>query len=196
MGLNKKENDGKGFTADQADKKSANCSWMSHGAGLQIYFSKFEAQDDPYCDTVSGTCSCFHPDYTILDFMKEPQGGFDTICQFSSFFWQNRQKMNSFLLTKYESLHSDTLGELRRVMKFIGVDASDKHLKEAVAEASFNTMRQKELNGTFGWRLTARNKNDPDTYKTREGKVGAYRQHFDAKTLQMMEQQMLSILPK
>jgi hypothetical protein len=54
-------------------------------------------------------------------------------------------------------------------------------------------MREKELTGTFGWRLTARNKNDTATFKTREGRVGGYREHFDVKLLQMMEQQMKAI---
>jgi hypothetical protein len=64
-----------------------------------------------------------------------------------------------------------------------------------VKEASFESMREKELTGTFGWRLTARNKNDTSTFKTREGRVGGYRDHFDVKLLQMMEQQMRAILP-
>ena len=57
-------------------------------------------------------------------------------------------------------------------------------------------MREKEVDGTFGWRLSARNPNDTATFKTREGKIGGYREQFDTKTLQMMEQQMLSILPQ
>ena len=52
------------------------------------------------------------------------------------------------------------------------------------------------MDGTFGWRLTARNKNDTATFKTREGKVGGFREHLDIKSLQMMEQQMLAILPE
>ena len=62
-------------------------------------------------------------------------------------------------------------------------------------EASFENMREKELQGDFGMRLSARNKNDTATFKTREGKVGAFREHLDLKTIQMMEQQMKQILP-
>lgn len=52
-----------------------------------------------FCNTTSGTCSCFHPDYTMLDFMREPQGGFDTICYFPEFFWRNRDKVSSFAVS-------------------------------------------------------------------------------------------------
>jgi hypothetical protein len=197
MGLEKKEMDENGFTAATAGSKTADCSWIKVGNGLQLYLSKFAWQREPFCNQTTQSCSCFHPDYTIVDFMKEPNGGFDTILEFSAFFWNNRQRMRDFLLVRYEDMHANPKAELRRVLEFLGVaKPSERALDVAVAEASFDSMREKELTGTFGWRLTARNKNDTATFKTREGRVGGYRDHFDVKLLQMMEQQMVAIMPK
>lgn len=196
MGLEKKEMDERGFTAETAGDKTADCSWMKVGNGLQLYLAKFPWQREPFCNQTTLSCSCFHPDYSIVDFMREPNGGFDTILEFSTFFWQNRARMKELMLVRYEDMHANPKTELKRVLAFLGLrEPSEAALDVAVREASFANMREKELTGTFGWRLTARNKNDPATYKTREGKVGGYRDHFDLKLLQMMEQQMRAILP-
>ena len=65
----------------------------------------------------------------------------------------------------------------------------------AAAEASFAKMREKELTGEFGPRLSARNKNATATFKTREGKVGGFREHLDAATIERMNARMTQVLP-
>ena len=45
----------------------------------------------------------------------------------------------------------------------------------AVNETSFDTLREKEINGAFGNRLSVGDINDVRTFKTRAGKVGGFR---------------------
>lgn len=141
MGLEKKEMDDRGFTAATAGDKTADCSWMKVGSGLQHYLAKFPWQREPYCNQTTLSCSCFHPDYTIVDFMKEPNGGFDTILEFSAFFWHNRARVGEFELVRYEDLHENPQRELRRVLTFLGVRDVDRGVLERVWIAQYSSLR-------------------------------------------------------
>ena len=74
LGLAAKEFDARGFTRETAAEKTADCSWIKEGKGLELYLNKFAFRKEPYCDAAGGSCSCFHPDYTIFDFLREPRG--------------------------------------------------------------------------------------------------------------------------
>ena len=85
------------------------------------------------------------------------------------------------LVLRYEDLRADPIGNLRRLVDFVGrVPSVD--LAQAVDRASFERMRKLELSGE-GIRgvlrdgfwlpnLTTLNKDNPEAFKTREGKIG------------------------
>ena len=67
-------------------------------------------------------------------------------------------------------------------MAFIGTPGSADEIQEAVAFASFENMRKMETNSTFwlsGGRMRPRDRQNPQSFKTRRGKVGGYRDYFD-----------------
>mgnify|MGYP000876414858 CR=1 FL=1 len=81
------------------------------------------------------------------------------------------------LFRSYEDLHQDTPGQLRRLVAFLGLGGvSDAAIAAAVEFASFSNMRQRETAaaGAAPNRLDGGKAEDPESLKTRKGKVGGY----------------------
>ncbi len=99
------------------------------------------------------------------------------------------------LVLRYEDLRADPIGNLRRLVDFVGrVPSVD--LAQAVDRASFERMRKLELSGE-GIRgvlrdgfwlpnLTTLNKDNPEAFKTREGKIGGYLAHFSQRDIRQI----------
>jgi hypothetical protein len=68
--------------------------------GLKLYRSKYEYSETPFCKGGNGSCSCFDDAYTLSEFMREPDGGFQTICDFISFYLRHQDRYKRFLLVR------------------------------------------------------------------------------------------------
>ena len=109
------------------------------------------------------------------------------------------------LVLRYEDLRTDPIGNLQRLVDFVGrVPSVD--LAEAVDRASFERMRKLELSGE-GIRgvlrdgfwlpnLTTLNKDNPEAFKTREGKIGGYLAHFSQRDIRQIGGTSRSIMPR
>ncbi len=115
-------------------------------------------------------------DGDLSSYLKEPVGGFDTILKFYNIWERNRKVAGDFLLLRYENIKRDPVGELRRVLDFIGMDdVTDDLVNDAVDFSSFEKMRAMESEDKFkSDKLRPAIKGDPDSFKTRKGKVGGY----------------------
>jgi hypothetical protein len=83
------------------------------------------------------------------------------------------------LVVRYEDLHADPEGTLRRVAAFLGGGFTDAQVRRAVAFASLESLREKERRDYFGEdRLRPGEADDPDSYKVRKGEVGSWRTHL------------------
>ncbi len=127
---------------------------------------------------------------TMEEYAHERRGGIETIADFYSIWARNRHVPADFLLLTYEDLHADTAGELRKVLEFMGIHGvSDSVIHEAVEYGRFDNMRQMEARNAMGSSaLEARNHDDPDSYKTRKGKVGGYGDYLQGEGLVHVEQ--------
>ena len=70
----------------------------------------------------------------------------------------------------------------------MGETFSDGEIRAAVEWGSFENLQKLETSGTFtqgGMKLV--NADDPSTYKVRRGKVGGYREDFDARQVAELE---------
>lgn len=119
---------------------------------------------------------------SLSEYVHEPVGGIETIVEFFNIWARNRTVPRDFLLMTYEDLHHDTVGELRRVIDFLGIDGtSEDMLEQAVDYCRFDNMRAMETEDQFGTSaLSARDRSDEETYKTRKGEIGGYRDHLSA----------------
>jgi len=111
---------------------------------------------------------------TLGEYLREPRGSFRSIVAYTRLWLAQRDVPRRFLLIRYEDMHRDAAGELRRVLELLGVEkVRDDLLREAVEYSRFDNMRQLEEQDAFGKRtLRAAVAGDERSYKTRKGRVG------------------------
>lgn len=134
---------------------------------VSYYFQRSLRPDNPYTGSLG-------------EFIGESGGSLRTCVAFWNI-WHDRQDVpHSFLLTSYERLTADTEGELARIMAFCGLPpVGPDVLREAVAFASFPSMRAMELSDAFdSERLRPGRPGDPESFKTRRGIIGGFRDYL------------------
>lgn len=132
----------------------------------------------------------------LSEFINRRQGGFDTILSYYNIWAENRDIPQGFLLVRYEDMKQDPHGELRRVFDFLGLTMIDADtINEAVEFAAFENMRKMELRGSFrDGILNPAVKTDQESYKTRKGQVGGYRDYLTDDEIQRLNHKMLNDL--
>jgi len=105
-----------------------------------------------------------------------PRGSFEGMLRYYNVWAAARHVPRGFLLVRYEDLHADTARELGRVAEFLGLDGvTDATLRAAVEHGSFGSMKQREAKRPAdGTPLAAGKADDPESFKTRRGKIGGY----------------------
>jgi hypothetical protein len=118
----------------------------------------------------------------IFDFVTREYAGLTRAIDFMNG-WAHEVGGSDMLVVRYEDMRAHPERTLNDVLAFVGTPGSDDEIREAVAFASFDNMRRMEANSTFwfsGGRMRPRDRKNPQSFKTRRGKVGGYRDHFDA----------------
>lgn len=88
--------------------------------------------------------------------------------------------LDQSLVIRYEDLRADTPRELRRLAAFLGLSPSDAIVGAVVEYAAFENMKQREAEkASDSDRLRATDVSNPDSFKTRRGKVGGWSDYFD-----------------
>ena len=137
----------------------------------------------------------FHGD--IGAFIRNPRGGVRTMVRFYNVWADNRDMPADFMLLRYEDMHADTAGELRRVLHFAGIrNVADQTIRRAVDFGSFDNMRKLEVDGGLkDTRLRPGDPNDTETYKPRRGIVGGYGDYLGADDGAYVKQCMTELSP-
>lgn len=128
----------------------------------------------------------------LADFLKYDRGSVASIIAFYNIWATQQHAPKDFLLMRYEDLHTDAEGQLKTLLQFLGFkDISDEHVSQAVQFASFDNMRKMETdpNSNIG-RLSGGDPNDPNSLKTRQGKVGGYTQYLTPEQITWLDQQI------
>lgn len=128
----------------------------------------------------------FHPsndtDCTLFDFVLGKSSGLPRVIDFMNTWAREIGKTRAHEIVRYEDMRNDPQASMTRVARFLDIPASDNQIREAVAYAAYENMKQKESEQSFrssGARLTPGDKANPDSYKVRRAKVGGYRDYFD-----------------
>lgn len=126
---------------------------------------------------------------TLHEFLHEPRGSLATLLAYYGIWARERARPQALCLVRYEDLRADTARELRRILAFVGLpDVLATHVSEAVRFASFENMRSMEVGDVLhSGRLRARDPSDPESYKTRKGKVGGYLDYLRPGEVEWME---------
>jgi hypothetical protein len=133
---------------------------------------------------------------TLQEFLSEPRGSLDTILAYYNVWAREREKPRDFCLVRYEDLKLDPAGQLRRILRFVGLEeVTEEHVQEAVHFASFENMRAMESGDVLkSGRLRARDKSDAESFKTRKGKVGGYVDYLAPHEIEWMERRIRETL--
>jgi len=121
-------------------------------------------------------------DISLFDFvMGDNGGGMKAVFDYLNLWAKEENKVAAFHLLRYEDLRSNTSEELRRLLDFMQVDASNEHVEAAVEYSSYENMKKMESKKQFrfaGGRMMPGDKDNPDSFKVRRAKVGGYRDYF------------------
>ncbi len=121
---------------------------------------------------------------SLFDFVVDDQVGLPQIVQLMNRWAEHLAALDRAIMVRYEDLRAAPVAELGRVMAFIGTPCRPDELEQAVEFASLENLRDKEARRFFGTeRLRPTDSADPDAFKVRRGKVGGYRDYFDAAQL-------------
>ncbi len=128
----------------------------------------------------------------ITRFLRLQRGSVDTMIRFYNIWAENRDIPADFLLVRYEDLHADPHSQLRRVLEFVGVEqVSDETISSAVEFASFENMRKMEAADSLGSeRMRPKDQSDPESFKTRRGKVGGYVDYLNPQDIEMLDRRI------
>ena len=130
-------------------------------------------------------------DIEIYDFLMDPDAGLTKIIDYLNLWASEAGKIKDLLIVRYEDMRSNTGAVLEKIVAFLGTPGEQDQIQEAVRFASVENMRTMETKRTFwlsGSRMVARDKSNPNSYKVRKAKVGGYRDYFDDKQIQLLNQ--------
>ena len=132
----------------------------------------------------------------LSQFIKEPYT-LPRIIKFMNLWHEETKKRKDILILKYERTKEDHFGELKKVSEFLGINASDEILKEAVEYGSIENMRKLEVKDHFKHdKLRPANLDDINSYKVRKAKAGSYKEELNEEDIAYMNQQISERLVK
>jgi alcohol sulfotransferase len=137
-------------------------------------------------------------DVSLFDFVTGDNGGsMNAVCDYLNLWAKEAGKVQHFHLLRYEDLRANAHHELRRLLEFMQVDASEDEVNAAVEYSSYENMKKMESKQQFrlaGGRMMPRDKDNPDSYKVRRAKVGGYRDYFTDEEVEAIDRQLAASL--
>ncbi len=103
-----------------------------------------------------------------------------------------RRNHPGFLLVRYESLQSDTMGEMDKIARFFGSAADAKALNFAIEQSSADRMRELEKQQAHLWSSTKDTRMDKPF--VRSAKSGGWRSELPRECVQQIEQAWGSLM--
>lgn len=135
---------------------------------------------------------------TLEEFIDEPVGSLATLLEYYTLWFRQREDFSHFCLMRYEDLHSDLLTQLTKVVSALGIPPlPTESLRYGIEEAAFHKMRKLEASCETGNpRLLPGDLNNPESFKTRKGVVGGYREYLSESAIISITQRIRDSLPE
>lgn len=121
-------------------------------------------------------------DVSLAEFAMHEGAGLPRVVRFLNQWAREIGRLRDVRIVRYEDLRADPVATFGRIVDFLGGPDDEAAVRDAVAYASVENMRELERRRVFwlsGGRMTARDRGNPDSYKVRRAKVGGYRDYFD-----------------
>lgn len=125
----------------------------------------------------------------IFDFVMSPACGLPKIVDYLRVWERELPNLRQHEVVSYEQMRRDAGEVLGRVLRFFGQAPTDAEIADAVAYGSLENMRALESSGglAFLGRRMKPGSSDPQSFKTRRGKVGGWRDEFPPEQLARIE---------
>ena len=112
-------------------------------------------------------------------FIRQPVGGLDHILDYYNVWAEHAHVPRRFALVRYEDLHRVPAEVLARVLETMELPVGPAAIEAAIRFSKFENMRKLEATNAFkSERLRPATTDDPESFKTRKGKVGGYREYL------------------
>jgi alcohol sulfotransferase len=137
-------------------------------------------------------------DISLFDFVTGDNGSsMQAISDFLNLWAKEAGKVDHFHLLRYEDLRANPHAELRKLLDFMQVEATEAHVNAAVEYSSYENMKKMESKQQFrlaGGRMMPRDKDNPNSYKVRRAKVGGYRDYFTDEEVASIDHKLAEML--
>ena len=131
-------------------------------------------------------------DVDIFDFVRNPNCGAPRIVEYLNRWARAIDTMGEdLLIIRYEDMKADPHKIVKQVFEFTSSPGTDSQVDAAVDYAAYDNMKKREAknNKTIGaQRVNPGDKNNPDSFKVRRGKVGGYKDYFDETQLTQVDE--------
>jgi hypothetical protein len=124
-------------------------------------------------------------DISLFDFVMAPEYGLPRIVDFLNGWANDAGRLQHLRVIRYEDMRREPARALSDALAFLGTPGRGEGIAETVAFASFDNLKQLEANRAVAFGgggdvrcLAPGDPHNPDSYKTRRGKVGGYRDYF------------------
>lgn len=120
---------------------------------------------------------------SLQEYLAQPIGGLETWVRYHEIWRAHAQEPLAFMEISYEELHADAVGQLQRVLAFLGRPVPDETLAEAVRHASFERMQARERE-SCGADARA------ESLKARKGLVGGHRDYLSPDEIAALDERI------
>lgn len=135
---------------------------------------------------------------SLFDFVMGDNGGsMQAVTDYLNLWARESHKLKYFHLLRYEDLRARPREELRSLLDFMQVAATEAQVNGAVDYSSYENMKKMESAQQFrmaGGRMMPRDKDNPDSYKVRRAKVGGYRDYFTDEEVAAIDRRLADTL--
>lgn len=113
------------------------------------------------------------------DFIRQRVGGLDAIIDYYNVWADSAQVPQRFAMVRYEDLHRTPATVLAAVLDTMGLPVGPAAIDAAIGFSKFDNMRKLEAtNALQSDRLRPGSAADAESFKTRKGKIGGYREYM------------------
>jgi hypothetical protein len=124
----------------------------------------------------------------LADLLEDPVWGIEKLLRFYGLWDRHHGDVRDFLLLRYEDLRAKPHDAFANLLRFLRVPLEEDCLRQAVADADFESMKKLELSGS-GPRYRASGQsifasgdlNNADALHVRRGKVGGFYDYLEQK---------------
>jgi len=131
----------------------------------------------------------------LSEMIRHPMFGIQTIVNIMNTWLHEWEDKANFKMIHYEYCRAFTEKAFLEILNFLGIkEVNDTAFANSLKFSSFDNMKRLESNKQFGKSiLVPGDRNDPESYKVRRGKVGGFKEYMNREDICYLEQAMANL---